>query len=67
MNAENLALDDSSDTKVIEHFGAVFTRVGISILSNGLIIESVNGGDLPGLVISSEECDVSWVLQFEAQ
>jgi len=67
MDAENFSLDDSSDTKIIEHFGAVLPRISISILSNGLIVETVDGGDLSGLVISSEQCDVSWVLQFEAQ
>lgn len=64
MNTENFALDDGSDTEIIEDFGAIFPRISISILSNGLIVETVHGGDLSGLVISSEKGDVSWVLQF---
>lgn len=67
MNTENFALDDGSDTEIIEDFGAIFPRISISILSNGLIVETVHGGDLSGLVISSEKGDVSWVLQFQAQ
>ena len=32
-----------------------------------LVVESVDGSDLPGLVVSSEEGDAVWVLQLEAQ
>lgn len=67
MNAENFSFNDGSDTKIIEDFCAVLPWVGISVLSNGLIIEAVDGGDLSGLVISSKEGDVSWVLQLQAK
>lgn len=67
MNAENFALDYGTNTEVIEHFGAVFPWVSISIFSNGLIIETIHSGDLSGLVISSQEGDVSWILQFKAK
>ena len=67
VNAENFSFDDSSDTKIIEDFCAVFPRIGISVFSNGLIVETVHSGDLSCLVVSSQEGDVSWVLQLEAQ
>ena len=67
VNAENFSFNDGSDTKIIEDFCAVLPRIGISILSNCLIIESVDGSDLSGLVVSSEEGDVSWVLELEAE
>lgn len=67
MDAENLALDDSADSKVIEDFGAVLPWVGISVLSNGLIVESIDGSDLASLVVSSKESDVRWVLHLEAE
>ena len=67
MDAENFSLDDSSDTKIIEDFSAILPGISISVLSNGLIVKAVHGGDLPGLVVSSQKGDVSWILQFEAQ
>jgi hypothetical protein len=67
VNAENFSFNDGSDTKIIEYFCAVLPRVGISVFSNGLIIESVDGGDLSSLMVSSEESNVSWVLQLEAE
>jgi len=67
VNAENFSFDNSSDTKIIEDFCAVFPRVGISVFSNGLIVETVHSGDLSSLVVSSQKGDVSWVLQLQAQ
>ena len=46
VNAENFTVDDSSDRQVIEYFGAVFPRVGITVLTVDLIIEAINCGDL---------------------
>jgi len=67
MNTEDFAFDDGSNAKVVEDFSAVFPWVGISILSNGFIVEAINGGDLSGLVITSKERDVTWVFHFEAE
>jgi len=64
MNAEDFAFNDSTNTKVVENFSTVFPRVGVSILSNGLIVEAIDGGDLSGLVVTSEERDVTWVFHF---
>lgn len=54
MDAEDFAFDDSSDSEVIEDFGAVFPWVGVAILSDRLVVETVHGRDLASLVISSE-------------
>ena len=67
VDAENLSFDNSADSKVIEDFSAVLPWVGISVLSNGLIVESIDGRDLPRLVVSSEQSDVRWVLHLEAE
>jgi len=66
MNAKDFAFNDSTNTKVVENFSTVFPRVGVSILSNGLIVEAIDGGNLSGLVVTSEERDVTWVFHFEA-
>ena len=67
MNTENFAIDNSSDAEVVEDFSAVFPGIGVSVLSNGLIVEAIDGGDLSGLVITSKERDVTWVFHFEAE
>jgi hypothetical protein len=67
VNTEDLALDNSSNAKIVENFCAIFPRVGVSVLSNGLIIETVHSSDLSGLMVTSEQGDVRWVLEFEAQ
>lgn len=67
MDAKDFAFNDSSDAKVIENFSAVFPWIGVSVLSNGLVIESIHGSDLSGLMVTSEESNVSWVLELEAK
>lgn len=67
MDAENLSFDNSTNTKVIEDLGTILPWVGITVLSNSFVIETIHGGDLSGLVVTSEEGDVGWILQLEAQ
>ena len=67
MDAENFSFDHGSDTKIIEDFCAVLPRISISVFSNGLIIEAIHSSNLPCLMISSQEGDMSWVFQLEAQ
>jgi len=67
VDAEDFTFDNSSDTKIIEDLSAVLPRIGIPVLSNGLVIETVHGGDLSSLVVSSQEGDVSWILELQAE
>jgi hypothetical protein len=67
VNTENFSLNNGTDAEVVENFCAVFPWVSISILSNGLVIKSIHGGDLSGFVVSSEQSDVSWILELEAE
>lgn len=67
MDTEYLTLDDGTDTEIVEDFCAVFPWVGVSVLSDGLIVEAVDGGDLAGLVVTSQESDVCWILHLEAE
>jgi len=64
VNTENFALDDSANTKIVEDFSAISPGVGVSILSDGLIVETIDCGDLSGLVVASQEGDMSGVLKF---
>ena len=67
MDAEDLAFNDGCDSEVIKDLDAVLPWVSVAVLADALVIESVDGSDLPGLVVSSEEGDAVWVLQLEAQ
>jgi len=67
MNAEDFSFHNCPNSKIVKDFSAVFPRVCISIFSDSFIIESINCSNLPGLMVPSEECNVSWVLQFETK
>jgi len=66
MDTENFAFDDSSSAEEIEDFSAVLPGVGVSVFTHALVVESVDLGDLSGLVVTSEESDVAGVLQLQA-
>jgi len=42
VDTEDFALDDGADSEVIEHFGAVFPGVDVSVFAHGLFVEAVN-------------------------
>ena len=63
MDAENFTFDNSSNTKVVKHFSAVFPRIGISVLSDSFVVKAVNCSNLSGLVVTSKEGNVGWILQ----
>lgn len=67
VDAENLAFNDSTNSEIIEHFCAVFPRVGIAVLSDSLIVKSIYSGNLSRLMVSSQKGDVGGVLQFQAE
>ena len=67
MNTEDFAFNNSTNAKVVEDFGAVLPWVGITVLSNCFIVEPVHSSNLSGFVISSQESDMRWVLQLQAE
>jgi len=67
MDAEDLSFNDGSDSEVVEDFDAVLPWVGVSVLADALIVESVDCGDLSGFVISAEKGNAVWVFQLEAK
>ena len=64
MDAEDLALNNGSNSKIVENFGAIFPWVCVSVLSNCFIIKSINSCDLSSFVVSSEKGDIRWVFEF---
>ena len=67
VNAEDLAFDDGTDAEVIEHLSAVLPGVDVTVLAHGLFVETVDGSDTTGLVVTSEESDAVGVLELQAE
>mmetsp|Transcript_2693 Transcript_2693/g.4548 ORF Transcript_2693/g.4548 Transcript_2693/m.4548 type:complete len:300 (-) Transcript_2693:74-973(-) len=67
VDAENFSLHNSSNAEVVEDFSAVFPGVGVAILPDRLVVEAVDRGDLPRLVVSSQESDVCGVLELQTE
>lgn len=67
MDAEDLALNDSTNAEVIENLSAVLPGVDVTILAHSLLIKTVDAGDAASLVITTEKCDAVGVLQLEAK
>lgn len=67
VDAEDLALNDSGNAEIIEHFSAVSPWVWVTILAHGLFVETVDGGDSTSLVVSSQESDAVGILKLEAE
>jgi hypothetical protein len=67
MDAENLSFNNSANTEIVEDLCAVLPRVSITILSDGLIVKSIDCGNLSSFMVTSKESDVSWILQFQAE
>lgn len=64
MNTEDSVVDDGSDGKIVEDVSAVSPYIQRPKFPQALIIESINLGDLPALVIPSNESDHIWVPDF---
>jgi len=53
----DLVLDESCEGEIIEQIGEVPPYVGVPVLSQALVVEAVDLGDLAGFVVSSEDGD----------
>jgi hypothetical protein len=61
MNAENLIIDDSREGQIIKDLCAVAPYVDRTILSQALIVEAIDLGDLSAFMITSNQGDSFWV------
>ena len=66
VKAENAVFNNGRKGQVVEERCEVLPHIGISILSKALIVESINLGDLLGLVISTKNGDTIWVSYLKA-
>ena len=67
VDAEDFSLNNGANAQIVEHLGAIFLRVGVSVLADGLVVEAVHRRDLSCLVVAAEKSDMSRILQLEAE
>lgn len=66
MQAEYLVLDDSSQRQEVKQISQVLPYVGVAVLAQTLVVETINLRDLPTLMISSQNSDAVFKSNFEA-
>ena len=59
----DLVLDESGEGEVVEQIGEVSPYVGVSVLPQTFVVETVNLSDLTRFVVSSEDGDTVAVPQ----
>lgn len=67
VDAEYLAIDERPQRQIIESLIEVFPRGGASVLLDDLIVEPVDGGNLPGLVVAPQQEDLFGVFDLVAE
>jgi hypothetical protein len=65
VKAEYLVVDESSEGQVIEQICEVFPDVGIAVFSKALVVEAIDLGNLPRLVVSAKNGDALGVSDLE--
>jgi len=55
MEAEDGVVDDGSEGEVVEQLSEVHPDIGVSVLSEALIVEAVHLGDLTDFMVTSED------------
>ena len=58
MYAKNFTIDDRGEGEEVEDLTAGFPDGGIAVFLLALLVETVDLGDLPGLVIATDERDL---------
>jgi hypothetical protein len=67
MHAEDLAVDNGSQTEVVEHLTAVPPHAGAPKLAQALVVEAVDLGYLPRFVVAADEGDAVGIADLECE
>jgi len=67
MHTQDPSIDDSGQRQVIEHFCAIPPGIGVAVLALALVVEAVDLGDLPALVVAAQQRHVRWIPRLEQQ
>lgn len=65
VETEDLVVDEGGQREVVEEVGEVLPDVGVAVLSEALVVEAVDLGDLAGLVVATEDGDAGGVSDLE--
>lgn len=66
MQTEDLRLHQRSERKVVKEVSEDLPHIGIPVLAEALIIETVNLSDLSALMVTTENGDAIWVPDFQS-
>ena len=66
VKAEDLVVDKGGEGQVVEEVGEVFPDVGVAVLAEALVVETVHLRDLAGFVVASKDGDALWIADFES-
>lgn len=67
MDAKDFIIDHCGDSEVIKHFCERSPYVQRTIFSNALVVEAINLGDQPWLMVSPQKSDSVFIPDFEGQ
>lgn len=67
MDAKNFVVDHCSKSQIVEHFSAGSPDIERAVLSDALVIESVNLCDKPGFMVSPEQRYSIFVPDFQCK
>lgn len=55
VKTENLVVDQGSEGEVVKEVGEILPDISVSVFAKTFVVETVDLGDLTGLVVSSED------------
>jgi hypothetical protein len=67
VNAKNFIVYYSCNRQVVEQISKITPAVQVAVFAHDLFVETVDHGDLPTLVVASEQGHFGRVLQLETQ
>jgi len=65
VEAEDLVINQGCEGKVVEEVGEVFPDIRVAVLSEALVVEAIDLGNLAGFVITTEDCDALGISDLE--
>lgn len=66
VKAEDLVVDEGGEGQVVEEVGEVLPDVGIAVLAQALVVETIDLSDLAGLVVAAKDGDALGVSNLES-
>lgn len=66
VQTEDLVFNESSEGEVVEEISEVFPHVGVAVFAKALVVETVDLGDLTGLVVATKDGNTLGVTNLQA-